>query len=292
MKPTKPNYFRRYLLRRNFSRYTVRNYMRALSDFRQSIHCRLSTVTYVEVAQYVEHLQAQGLAAKTINCRLSAVRQFYDFLKQDYLPHLVNPIRERSFLKEPHPLPCPASEEELSEFFAQIHSVRDRALCLILLRSGLRVAEVVSLEVQDVDLRRQTLLVREGKGRRGRLVYLSNDTITALQECLRSRSWRRESKLFVSEKGQNKGRSLSIRGVQKRIQTYARRAGVTLSGHRLRHSFATQLLNQGVRLVALQELLGHAQIATTQRYARLANRRVREEYFAGMNKILKSIGAP
>jgi len=80
--------------------------------------------------------------------------------------------------------------------------------------------------------------------------------------------------------------SLSIRGVQKRIEGYARCAGVRVSCHMLRHSLATQLLNQGVRLVVVQELLGHATVTSTQRYARLANRRVREEYFAGMQKIL------
>lgn len=257
-----------------------------MAEFSQEVDEAPHTVTFADVAHFVEHLQAKGLAAKTINCKLSAVRQFYEYLRHDQMPEVVNPVRKRDFLREPRPLPRAASEEELGKFFAQIRSVRDRAMFLVLLRSGLRVSEVISLELRDVDLRRQTVRVREGKNRRERLVYLSPDTVRAVGEYLEQRGWPREGKLFVSEKGQTKRRSLSIRGVQKRLEGYARRAGVRISCHGLRHSLATHLLNQGVRLVVVQELLGHAHVTSTQRYARLANRRVREEYFEGMRKIL------
>jgi len=150
----------------------------------------------------------------------------------------------------------------------------------------LRVAEVVGVELPDVDLSRQTLRVRDAKNRRERLVYLSPDTVRTVEEYLAHRGWPQDGKVFVGEKGQTKGRSLSVRGVQKRLEGYARRAGVAISCHVLRHSLATHLLNQGVRLVVIQELLGHAHVTSTQRYARLANRRVREEYFQGMEKIL------
>lgn len=283
------NSFHRYLVRRNVSSYTVRNYLHAVIDFLQGVNQVNQAVTFVEVAKYVERLQAEELAAKTINCRLSAVRQFYDYLQHDHLPGLVNPVRKRDFLREPRPLPRAAREEELARLFSQIRSVRDRALFLVLLRSGLRVAEVVGLEVPDVDLRRQTLWVREAKNRRERLVYLSPDTVRRLEEYFEQRGWPKEGKVFVGEKGPRTGRSLSIRGVQKRIEGYARRAGVPISCHVLRHSLATHLLNQGVRLVVVQELLGHARVTSTQRYARLANRQVREEYFKGMEKILGTV---
>jgi len=237
----------------------------------------------------VERLQARGLAAKTINSKLSAVRQFYAYLQQDHLPGLVNPVRKWDFLREPRPLPRAASEEDPAKLFSQIHSVRDRALGLVLLRRGLRVAEVVGLQVPDGDLRRQTLGVREAKNRRERLGYLSPDTVRTVEEYLGQRGWPKEGKVFVGEKGHRTGRSLSIRGVQKRLAGYARPAGGRISCPVLRHSLATHRLNQGVRLVAVQELLGHAHVTSTQRYARLANRRVREEYFQGMEKILGKV---
>jgi site-specific recombinase XerD len=278
--------FHRYLRRRNFSGYTVRNYLHAVAQFHHVVGHPPLAVTSAEVAHFVEHSQAKGLAAKTINCTLSAVRQFYEYLRHDHLPGLVNPVRRRDFLKEPRPLPRAASEGHLINLWAEIHSARDRGLFLLFLRSGVRVSEVVGLDVRDVDLRQQTLRVREGKHRRERLVYLSPDTVRVLAEYLEERGWPLAGKLFVSDKGRTRGQSLSIRGVQKRIDGYARRAGVRVSCHMLRHSLATQLLNQGVRLVVVQELLGHSSVTSTQRYARLANRRVREEYFAGMRKIL------
>jgi site-specific recombinase XerD len=283
------NSFHRYLVRRNVSSYTVRNYLHAVVDFLQSVSQAPQDVTFVDVAKYVERLQAGELAAKTINCRLSAVRQFYDYLHYDHLPGLLNPVRKRDFLREPRPLPRTAREEELVCLFGQIRSVRDRAIFLVLLRSGLRVAEVVGLELKDVDLRRQTLQVREAKNRRERLVYLSPDTVRVLEEYFEQRGWPKEGKVFVGEKGPRQGQSLSIRGVQKRIEGYARRVGVPISCHVLRHSLAMHLLNQGVRLVVVQELLGHARVTSTQRYARLANRQVREEYFKGMEKVLRKV---
>jgi site-specific recombinase XerD len=278
--------FCRSLMRRNVSGYTLRNYRHAVADFMQRVSKELMAVTFREVAHFVEQLQAQGFAAKTINSKLSAVHQFYDYLHHDHVLGLVNPVRRRDFLREPRPLPRAANAEELALLFQQIRSVRDRALFLVLLRSGLRVAEVVGVELRDVDLRGQTLQVRVAKNRRERLVYLSPDTLEAVAAYLAHRGWPREGKLFVSEKGRSKGHSLSIRGVQKRFERYAQQAGVRLSCHGLRHSLATQLLNQGVRLAVVQELLGHARVTSTQRYARLANRRVREEYFVGMGRIL------
>lgn len=198
-------------------------------------------------------------------------------------------MRQRDFLREPRPLPRAASEADLAKLFSQIHSGRDRALCLVLLRRGLRVAEVVGLELPDVALSRQTLRVRAAKHRRERLVSLSPDTVRTLAEYLAQRGWPTEGRVFVGEKGQTKGQRLSMRGVQQRRAGYARRAGVPLSCPGLRHSVATHLLNQGVRLVVIQEVLGHAHVTSTQRYARLAHRRVREEYFQGMDRILGKV---
>ena len=132
MNPELLSHFHRSLRRRNVSRYTVRNYVQAGIEFSQYVSESLQTVTFVEVGRYVERLQARGLAAKTINSKLSAVRQFYAYLQHDHLPGLVNPVRPRDFLREPRPLPRAASEADLARLFSQIHSLRDRALCLVL----------------------------------------------------------------------------------------------------------------------------------------------------------------
>jgi site-specific recombinase XerD len=105
--------FRRDLGRRNFSGYTVRNYLHAVAQFHQVVDQALLAVTYADVARVVEHLQAQGVAAQTMNGKLSAVRQFYAYLLHDHTPGLVNPVRRRDLLKEPRPLPRAASEGDL-----------------------------------------------------------------------------------------------------------------------------------------------------------------------------------
>jgi site-specific recombinase XerD len=115
--------FHRYLARRNFSSYTMRNYLHAVAEFRRVVDHELAAVTYADVACFVECLQTEGLAAKAVNCKLSAVRQFYEYERHDQIPGLVNPVRPRDFLKEPRPLPRTASEGNLGSIWAQIHSV-------------------------------------------------------------------------------------------------------------------------------------------------------------------------
>ncbi len=93
-------------------------------------------------------------------------------------------------------------------------------------------------------------------------------------------------RLFLVQKGVYKGQGLSVRGVQKRLEYYARLTGVEVSAHRLRHTFATNLLEGGADIVTVQELLGHASVTTTQRYTRVSNQKVRDDYFKGMERVL------
>jgi site-specific recombinase XerD len=285
MSPPRLTSVRRSLGRRNVSGDPGRHSLHAVAPCHQVVDQALPAVTAADVARFLAHVQAQGVAAQTMHGNRSAVRQFSAYVRHDHMPGLVNPVRQRDCLKDPRPVPRAASEGARLNIWAPRRSGRDRARFLVLWRRGIRVSEVVGLESMDVELGRHTLRVREGKNRRERLVDLSPDTAGVLAESLEQRGWPRAGKLFVSDKGRAQGQSLSIRGVQKRLAGYARCAGVRVSGHRLRHRVATQLLHHGVRLVVVHELLGHATVTRTQRDARLANRRVREAYFAGMQKI-------
>ena len=146
--------------------------------------------------------------------------------------------------------------------------------------------EVVNLEVGDLDLPRRRLMVRQGKGGKDRRVYLSPDGVAALEAYLRQRGDLPCACLFLVQKGVYKGQGLSVRGVQKRLEYYARLTGVEVSAHRLRHTFATNLLEGGADIVTVQELLGHASVTTTQRYTRVSNQKVRDDYFKGMERVL------
>jgi site-specific recombinase XerD len=150
------------------------------------------------------------------------------------------------------------------------------------------VQEVAQLEWQDIDWMRQQLVVREGPGRKGRMVYLSDDTVCALQEYIRAWGVKPEGhgKVFVGSKGKDRRQGMGVRAMQRRMERYARESGVKVSCHCLRHTMATQLLNYGAALVTVQELLGHSQVVSTQRYARVSNNRVRQDYFEGIRRIL------
>jgi hypothetical protein len=118
------------------------------------------------------------------------------------------------------------------------------------------------------------------------VVYLSDDARAALETYLPKRSSKTRA-LFLVQKGPLRGEPISLRGIQKRVEYYARKSGVDVSCHRLRHTFATQLLNADADLATIQDLLGHAHITTTQRYCRAANLKVQRDYYKAMELVLQ-----
>jgi len=212
----------------------------------------------------------------------------YAYLRDEEGLALEPPVRDTHYLKLPRPLPRFLSDAEVNRLFALIQDGRDRALFTLLLRCGLRVAEVAQLQLPDVDLAGQRIIVRQGKGRKDRLVYLSLDALLALRGYLAQRADEPCPLVFLVQKGPGAGQGISVRGVQKRLEYYARQAGLAVSSHCLRHTFATQMLEAGADLPTIQALLGHAQMATTQRYAQVSDQRVRGDYFAAMDKIVQN----
>ncbi len=127
----------------------------------------------------------------------------------------------------------------------------------------------------------------DGKGGKDRVAYISDDAADGLVAYLKQRSHRRVKKVFLVEKGDYKGRPISVRGIQKRMEYYARKTGLKISCHHLRHTMATQLLNADAEVSSIQDLLGHNWISTTERYCKVSNVKVKRDYFNAMGKILK-----
>lgn len=273
--------------RRNCQPATLKAYCGALKAFVGSWDGhRPTTLLQVQrshIEHFLDHLEARGLNPSTINTLLSGVHRFYcHLMREEQLE--ASPVRSHHYLQEPEPLPRALSDEQVHRFLATIEQVLDRAVFLLLVRSGIRLGELVALELQDIDLEPQQLFIRQGhKNRRGRVVYFSADAGQALQRWLQDRCSQQTSKLFHNPYG----RALNHRWVQRHFRTYAQRAELErrLTVHSLRHTFACQLLNAGVDLVTLQELLGHDSIVITQRYARLSNRVRRAEYFQAITQI-------
>lgn len=279
----------RSLKRKNFSSCTVKNYMNRIDQFTLWLPVPLHNVTRREIGAYVDHLLRKRLSPKTITCHLQTIRLFFDHLIDEEGAAMDNPVRQIS-IRLPKPLPRHLRDAEVETFLAVITDPRDRAMFILMLRCGLRVEEVAHLTVDAVEYRKRQVFVLNGKGARDRVVYLSDDARCALETYMARRS-SRAKRLFLVQKGPQKGKPISVRGIQKRIEYYGRKSRVNVSCHRLRHTFATQLLNADADLATIQDLLGHEHITTTQRYCRVANIKVQRDYYTAMELVLQRMQA-
>jgi site-specific recombinase XerD len=279
--------YRRFLKRRNYSAHSIKNYMNLLRHFVLWVDVPLQEVTCGKVLEYIDWLLNKRLKPKTINCHLACISGFYQYLDYEMDVKIKNPVKKGYKLRLPKPLPRGIREEELTMFFKEVKTCRDHAMFMIMLRCGLRVEEVANLTLMAIDLRRHQIMVLNGKGGKDRVVYISNDAHDALVAYLKIRPVSKTKKIFLVEKGSCRGKSISVRGIQKRMEYYARKAGVTISCHHLRHTMATQLLNADAELATIQDLLGHNWVTTTQRYCKVSNLKVKRDYYKAMELVMQ-----
>jgi Phage integrase family len=149
------------------------------------------------------------------------------------------------------------------------------------------MAYMANLCISDLDLRQKKIFVRNGKGRKDRVVYISRDTYEAIVNYLRVRRSSKAKRLFLVEKGLHLCEPISVRGIQKRIEHYSRISGIEVSCHQLRHTMATQMLNADAVVETIQDLLGHNAINTTERYCSISNLKVMRDYFKAMEVIMQ-----
>lgn len=269
------------------SAHTVRNYLHRLQRFIIWVALPVEEVHSADIKRYIDTLLEKRLTAQTINGHLIAVRSFYGYLIEEEDIHLENPVIRKMALRIPSPLPQHLQNRDVVGFFEYVKKSRDIALFMLMLRCGLRVEEVAHLTLGDIDYSRSQIMVKCGKGKKDRVVYISNDAASTLAKYLRKRPVTKEQKIFLVEKGVCRGQPISVRGIQKRIEYYSRKSGLKVSCHKLRHTMATQLLNADADLVTIQDLLGHARIRTTQRYCRLSNNKAQRDYYKAMDNIMK-----
>jgi integrase/recombinase XerC len=237
------------------------------------------------VRSFAARSHAAGLSPRSIQRRLSALRSFYEFLLREGAGArrsggaggaarvLANPARGVRAPKAPRRLPQTLDADQMARLLAMPAggglTARDRAIMELLYSSGLRLAELVGLEVTSIDLKDRTVQVL-GKGRKARIVPVGRFALAALREWLKERAAlarATETALFVGYTGKR----LGPRAVQSRVKLWARRQGlnVHVHPHLFRHSFASHLLESSGELRGVQELLGHADISTTQIYTHL-----------------------
>lgn len=284
--------FRRHLKRRNYSKHTVKYYLNIIKQYVIWLDVALELATPEKVDMYIDHLLRKRMNPASINLYLAIIRVFYNYLKYEENVDLINPVNRSRRLRVPRPLPRSLRDQEVEKLFAAIKNKRDIAMFKLMLRCGLRVEEVSNLTLGVIDLKRRRLIVEQGKGGKGRVVYISNDTHDALTAYLKLRSSNRTKRVFLVEKGTHKGQAISVRGIQKRIEYYAKKSRINVSCHRLRHTMATQLLNAEAEVETIQDLLGHNWITTTQRYCKVSNLKVQRDYFKAMRNVLQRSAQP
>jgi len=275
---------------RNVSAYTVRNYRTDLLDFfyflKEKEIGSLEKVDRHVLRDYLSHLVEEGIVKGSIARKLSAIRSFYRYLvREKIMP--ASPIERVSSPKLDKRLPSFLTLEEVERLLnapdlSTPQGQRDRALLELLYASGLRVSELVSLELGQINLDTNEIRVW-GKGSKERVVLMGEPAAEALrnylaQGRLKLLGEKRSNALFLNRYGQR----IPERRVQKMLEEYAKKAGIEkrVHPHILRHTFATHLLDGGADLRVVQELLGHARLSSTQIYTHVTKGQAKKVYLS------------
>ena len=279
--------YMRHKWRMNHKPSTLLNSFHAVSSFLTFYSClgksQLQDIVHDDIEAFIEHEQDRGLKVTTVRTRLNSLWAFLRFLiEKDIIDERI--LKRKIKLKVPDFLPRAIAPGDVRKLLGAIKETRDRALMLVLLRTGMRIGEVLRLKVRDLDIRERKIHIYEGeKNCLGRVVYLSDDALMALKLWLKKRNPQTEY-LFPGLQHKHLGYTQSRNIFVK----YIGAAGLQNKGymiHSLRHTFASELLNAGMRLECLQLLLGHRDIEMTRRYARLTDKSREEEYFRAMTII-------
>ena len=229
----------------------------------------LQRLDHLAVRSYLAHLARKKLSRASIARHLSALRSFFKYLMREGTVD-ANPARGVATPRREKYLPSVLQSSEIALLFelpdlSSPLGIRDRAWLELLYASGLRISELVGIDIDDIELRARLVKVR-GKGSKERIVPFGRKAAEAIRAYLDIRT-SEEDALFVNYRGQR----ITVRSVRRLFNTYVRAASLRagISPHTLRHSFATHLLNAGADLRAIQELLGHASLSTTQKYTHL-----------------------
>ena len=253
-----------------------------LGLIRESGRISLEAITRRDVEAFIEREQDRGIKITTIRTRLVSVQAFLRYLLEEGIVS-AELFSRRIRLQLPERLPRAMDPDDLRKLLSVIEDIRDRAMILVLLRTGLRIGELLNTKMADVHLQERRIEIYEGeKNRLGRVVYLSDDAVLALRRWLKKRNPGEEYLIYTRTE------TMSYSTARTIFRRYLVQAGLADKGyslHTLRHTFATEFLNAGMRLECLQVLLGHRSIEETRRYARLTDKTREDEYFRAMSKI-------
>ena len=279
---------------RNFSDHTLKAYHDDLAQFNQFLEqelLNLRTFEYKDARNYLSYLYSNNLKRTTVSRKISTLRTFYEFwMTQD--TSVNNPFIQLVHPKKEQYLPQFFYEEEMEALFNTVSNdakkgLRDRVVIELLYATGIRVSELVNIKVMDLDMNLPGVKVL-GKGNKERFVPFGEfcrQSIEQYLEKFKPLKGKSHPYLIVNMKGD----PITERGVRYLLNDVVERtAGVTeIHPHKLRHTFATHLLNQGADLRTVQSLLGHVNLSTTGKYTHVSNQQLRKVYLSAHPRVKK-----
>ncbi len=270
---------------RNFSAHTLKSYHDDLVQFNHFLEqelINLRTFEYKDARNYLSYLYSQNLKRTTVSRKISTLRTFYEFwMTQDET--IINPFVQLVHPKKENYLPQFFYEEEMEALFETVakdtkKGLRDRVILELLYATGIRVSELVNIQLKDIDMSLPGVKVL-GKGNKERFVPFGEFCRQSIEQYLREFKPIQHTKHSFLLVNMN-GAPITEKGVRYVLNDVVKRtAGVTeIHPHKLRHTFATHLLNQGADLRTVQSLLGHVNLSTTGRYTHVSNQQLRKVY--------------
>ncbi|MEA3463992.1 MAG: site-specific tyrosine recombinase/integron integrase [Patescibacteria group bacterium] len=256
---------------RNFSPKTIHTYLYYNKELlRFASYKSPKEINKQDIKDYLDFLFSSGKSASTVNLVINALKFYYEQILQRkfFIPNIgiKRPKKDKK-------LPIVLSKQEIIRMIAATDNLKHKLIIQILYGSGLRVSEVVSLRINDIDFNRRMIIVKAGKGRKDRMTILSKQILKNIDKYLEQ--YHPLVYLFESYEA---GKKMNIRSAQKVVMDAVKKAGISkkANAHSLRHSFATHLLEAGTDIRYIQALLGHVRLETTQVYTKVANNKLRD----------------
>ena len=251
---------------RGFTENTIKSYLMHVKNFLKKVGNDPAKITEEDVKDYIsQKMIEEGLSTRTIACIMAALRFFFsEVMKKEDVVRFKPPKQEKK-------LPTVLTREEVRALIDAAENIKHKALVELLYSSGLRISECLNLKVKDIDFNNFVGVVRGGKGKKDRIFIVSRRAAEDLQTLIIMEDKSSEDYIFT---GKNRNRPMTPRAAQKIISNLSAMAGITknVTPHVLRHSFATHLLEAGVDIRRIQELLGHANLNTTQIYTKVSTK--------------------
>lgn len=275
------NNFYEYLLTKNYSQNTILSYINDLYYFYLFVKKDLDLVKEEDIRDYLEYLNLKKDKSTSVSRKISTFKSFYKFLYlNEYIDKKEYPLSKISYPKAEKKLPKFIYYNDLLEIINESskgkEGLRDRLIIEMLYATGVRVSELVNIKINDIDFNNRRIIVC-GKGNKERIVYYGEYAMKVLNDYLRGRENINNQYLFLN----NRGEKLTDRGVRYIIDNIMKNLSVKthVTPHVLRHTFATDMLNNGCDIKVVQELLGHSSLKTTEVYTHVTNDRLKEVYY-------------